>query len=107
MLEDMPQAWTRRVPHEGTTEDLMHVALKAALEKTPIVSRRAWAKMQSDDERKATMEQFMSLAYVFVRGPWRYCYIQSGYDPRLDREAAMRQVTYIPHLVFSWSKKYL
>ncbi|EFA82677.1 transcription factor IIIC-epsilon subunit [Heterostelium album PN500] len=31
------------------------------------------------------------VAYSFVNGPWRLCYLRYGYDPRVDQEARMYQ----------------
>ncbi len=31
-------------------------------------------------------------AYYFLSGPWRYCWVRFGYDPRKDPEARRLQV---------------
>jgi general transcription factor 3C polypeptide 5 (transcription factor C subunit 1) len=87
-------------PTPGTLDHFETVAptIKGQLEmlKSVFEGRPVWSKIAIADETKlsAVALKFLlpMVSYYFLSGPWRYCWVKYGYDPRKDPEARKYQV---------------
>lgn len=66
--------------------------LRALFAARPVWSRLALLhQFDRDDDLLAALRYVSGFAYKFNKGPWRWCYVRYGYDPRRQPEARFLQ----------------